>query len=535
MKMMKHMNRLLLVLLAVSFVKVEAEQQQVRRRTAVCGDGACQDDENCVTCPHDCCGVPTDDDDLVIEERNLQVARSVNICASGPNQALPCATDEECGTVCSQNPTQLCNVDGQCSGDENLCSIIEGSCKLYVLATDAPSPAPSTSLMPSSELPLAESTMPAESVVPTVSPLPSATPTVSPAPSISSLPTSLPSSVPSPAPTETMMPSLFPSGGPSSQPTVSFFAMGDVPFSEQESCLLPYELTKLSSSGLGGQFLIHLGDVRDSYNNETLPCPEDLYKNLTSIFSTSPIQSFFLPGERGWLDCPDPEKAYDYWQEHLLSLSNDEWPTFPSDVARHSSRTELFSFVKDGVLFLGQSLPGPARDASYESSIREELIQDNIEWMEQAISNYIGEYMAVVVFGNDFSSAVNQEYLTTVISVANTELEEIPILLLQNGQSFRTVTEDQVTFRVSSIDLNATNVMWAQTDDTVTPISITVDPWAAELKEVFQFDRRCYCTFGHRPTRKKSYLPWERCAGVCDEGWGQCESLDSCSPPGNAC
>ena len=81
----------------------------------------------------------------------------------------------------------------------------------------------------------------------------------------------------------------------------------------------------------------------------------------------------------------------------------------------------------------------------------------------------------------------------------------------------------------------APNVMWAQTDDTVTPLAITVDPWAVDLEDIFQFDRRCYCTFGHRPTRLKTYLPWDTCAGVCDEAQSQCANVTGCSPDGNSC
>lgn len=529
---MSNMNRLLLALVLISLVEVRAQEhhQQLRKRPAV------QTDADLV---------------LVEEKRHLQLPRNIKNCASGPNTPFPCESDSDCGTVCSQNPTQICQVDGQCAGDDNVCSEIANSCKLYVMATEEPSVTPSMSQMPSQE-PSPGSEPP--SLTPSISPMPSSEPSTTPMPSESMVPTDIPSSVPSSEPTVSAqpsmpsspepsqvpttsgMPSSFPSGGPTSQPSVTFFAMGDVPFSKQESCLIPYELDKLSSSDLGGQFLVHLGDIRDSFMDETMPCPDFMFQNVVKTFSSCPIQAFFLPGERGWLDCPSPGMAYGHFESYLSSFNNSDWPEFPSEVARHPNRTELFSFVQDGVLFLGQSLPGPARDEAYESKIRADLIQDNIDWTKQALAEHIGEFMAVVVFGNDFLSTVNEEYVKEITSLASTEFQDFPVLLLQNGQSFRKTTYEGTTFRTNIIaDLNATNVMWAQTDDTVTPLAITVDPWAAELEEIFQFDRRCYCTFGHRPTRKKSYLPWERCAGVCDEGYSQCETVDSCSPMGNTC
>lgn len=303
--------------------------------------------------------------------------------------------------------------------------------------------------------------------------------------------------------------------------------MGDVPFSEQESCLIPYELNKLDSSD--GSFLIHLGDIRDSYYNETLPCPEYLYTNVTSTFSRAPMQTFFIPGERGWLDCPSPVEAYGNYTTHLVSFSNRTdlgWPKFPVNVTRHQNRTELFSFLMDDVLFLGQSLPGPARDLEVETKLRDQLLRDNINWTQQALTDYADQYKAVVVFANNAAHAVNSLYLNELVALAtNPDYGEPPFLVLQNGDSFRT----------ESLYENATNVLWTRTDDTVTPLAVTVDPWASDLVNIFKFDRRCYCTFGHRPTRFKTYLPWDNCARACYEEQSQCESVEGCSPPGNTC
>lgn len=422
---------------------------------------------------------------------------------------------------------------------------------LFLLSTPAPSTMPSTSQMPSTSLvpsqeppteALAEfyssampsgssipSSVPSMSPEPSISPFPTEGPTVSPTfePTITAEPTFTATDIPSLVPTATGMPSFFPSGGPSAEPgPVSFYAMGDVPYSKQESCLIPYELNKLKSES--GQFLVHLGDIRDSFFDETRPCPEFMYTNLTSTFSSCPMQTFFLPGEKGWLDCPSPGMAHGFWEDHLVAFSDrPDLPEFPAQVSRHPNRTELFSFMTNDVLFLGQSLPGPARNSSHELKIRESLLQENADWSEQALAENIGEYMAVVIFGNDFKSSVNKGYLDKLISlVASPGYDTLPVLLLQNGESFRTSTTEFS---------NAPNVMWARTDDTVTPLGVTVDPWAVDLEDVFQFDRRCYCTFGHRPTRLKTYLPWDRCASVCDEAQSQCANVESCSPPGNSC
>ena len=543
---MMNANRLLLVILLLSISEIEA--QQLRKRSSVCGDGVCQVDENCKTCPSDCCAIPTDDDNFIHFDESRVLGdealprNGLKLCFAGPNQAFPCEEDVDCGKVCSLNPTQVCYADADCYGDDNVCYEFGGSCAVFLLSTSEPSSTPSASEVPSLAPTVGTDT---PSLTPSASPLPSFVPSVSPAPSASLSPTDIPTSLPSSkpsisteptisssptiSPTESGMPSIVPSATPSSQPTVTFFAMGDVPFSEEEECLIPFELVKLNSSNLDGQFLVHLGDIRDSFFNETRQCPKNLFTNITSTFSSSPIQTFFLLGERGWLDCPIPDMGYKFAQDHLVPFSNRTdlgWPEFAVNVTRHENRTELFSFMLGDILFLGQSLPGPARNSSVELTIRDKLLVDNANWTEQAFADNVGLYEAVVVFGNDFLDTVNDGYMERVLSIAaNPDYGEPPVLLLQNGNSFQTNT----------VDMYSTNVMWASTDDTVTPLAITVKTWASELEDIFLFDRRCYCTFGHRPTRNKEYLPWDECANVCDEPQSQCESVSSCSPPGNSC
>ena len=87
--------------------------------------------------------------------------------------------------------------------------------------------------------------------------------------------------------------------------------------------------------------------------------------------------------------------ARGFMEDHLVSFSNRtdlDWPEFEAQVSRHPNRTELFSFITNDVLFLGQSLPGAARNASYESNIRESLLKDNDDWTEQVLADNIGDY-----------------------------------------------------------------------------------------------------------------------------------------------
>ncbi|KAL7548824.1 hypothetical protein ACHAWF_012084 [Thalassiosira exigua] len=117
---------------------------------------------------------------------------------------------------------------------------------------------------------------------------------------------------PGPGPTEpptiapTMFPTWFPTIIPTKGPiapltsltasrTVSFYAVGDVPYSDMESCLIPHELRKLSPDE--GTFLVHLGDIQDGKLSE---CPESMHEGVAKAFEASPVPTFFAIGDNGW-------------------------------------------------------------------------------------------------------------------------------------------------------------------------------------------------------------------------------------------
>ena len=76
---------------------------------------------------------------------------------------------------------------------------------------------------------------------------------------------------------------------------LTFYAMGDVPYSDMEACLIPYELAKLSRSE--GKFLVHLGDIQDGLSED---CSESLHEGIARTFESSPVPTFFVIGDNGW-------------------------------------------------------------------------------------------------------------------------------------------------------------------------------------------------------------------------------------------
>ena len=77
---------------------------------------------------------------------------------------------------------------------------------------------------------------------------------------------------------------------------VTFYAMGDVPYAPNEDELLPKQIENLPSDG---QFLIHLGDIKDGAS----ACDEEVYIKVSSMLRKASSPTFIIPGDNEWNDC----------------------------------------------------------------------------------------------------------------------------------------------------------------------------------------------------------------------------------------
>mmetsp|Transcript_31930 Transcript_31930/g.66945 ORF Transcript_31930/g.66945 Transcript_31930/m.66945 type:complete len:535 (+) Transcript_31930:125-1729(+) len=326
----------------------------------------------------------------------------------------------------------------------------------------------------------------------------------------------------------TTAPSQSPSSrDPTSRPTTSnpltFYAIGDVPYSDMEACLLPHELRKLSASE--AKFLIHLGDLRDGRPSSA--CTETLYEDIATIFESSPVPTFFVIGDNEWYDCGETlaDTSMAHWSEHLLSFHerNDlDWPPVDANVTHHPDHPEMYSFFLDDVLFLGQGLPTPQLVNMPSPDEWENYLRDNVHWTRKHFSQNSQRMKAAVIMAHSSSGPV-QPYFDALKRVASL-YNETPILFLEDNHWFE--KETYPDYR---------NLYRIALDDTVTPTSITVDTDAmgGGITDVFRYDRRCPCSSFHRPTRLYSYSSGE-CEGVCDTIY-LCAGENLCGTNGATC
>lgn len=242
------------------------------------------------------------------------------------------------------------------------------------------------------------------------------------------------------------------------------------------------------------------------------------------------MQPFIVPGDNGWLDCANDQEAFGWWDEHLFHLNerNDtEWASdFSStvnrwDAMRSTYRPQFFSFIIETVLFIGFGLPGPQNVGEWGkySQQRMELEQDNIEWLHKNIQEYDESFDAVVLLTHN--ADYFHFFMNAVSGVAKHKaFQKRPVLILEDAHSF------QIANNVNGL----ANVMRIRTDDTVTPMSITVDPSQKNIEDIFQYDRRCPCSTLHNPTHLFKYGDDEECSSECTDAYVACHGSDRCKP-----
>jgi hypothetical protein len=325
-------------------------------------------------------------------------------------------------------------------------------------------------------------------------------------PSITTIPSLSPSHIP------THDPTAIPSSSPTESRSLSFFAIGDVPYSDLEACLLPHELDKAANSDTDAKFMVHLGDIRDGKpfqdwefrGGDPRPCPEYLFEDVATIFENSHVPTFFSMGDNAWLDCEDVDESYSFWEKHLLTFDERkdlDWPELGATVSRNEDHIEMYSFVLKDVLVIGQGLPGEGRGVDHAWVQYNVYLDENARWLEKSFAE--NEFKAVVINGNS-SKGWNERYLLRLEEVAR-RYKDIPIMFLGDGHDF----EEETKFR------GLPNLHRIALDDVVTPTLITVDPYATGNLNVFTYDRRCPCAGNHRPTQLFNYTSGV-CAGVCE-------------------
>lgn len=258
----------------------------------------------------------------------------------------------------------------------------------------------------------------------------------------SELPSSIPSSVPSlspsvqRSPTPTVRKTEAPSTAPTdsaasiiSHLTTTFYAIGDVPYSEQQAVELAVQMRNIPSDA---EFVVHVGDMRRDVRGTA--CPRSDYNFTSTLLRLSPVPVFIIPGDNDWTDCTNRWEALGFWKDEFLGFESRYWNS-PFQVVRQPIRDENFAFVHKNALFIGIDLVGVPVYNQTEWNTR---LKQNFAWTQDRILNYTSSLPAnstgrVVIFAHANPSKAHNIYFNPLKNfISNTLHNSIPMLYL-NG------------------------------------------------------------------------------------------------------
>ena len=137
--------------------------------------------------------------------------------------------------------------------------------------------------------------------------------------------------------------------------------------------------------------MVHLGDIKPG----SVACSESVYQTVAEILGELTVQTFVIVGDNEWNDCADPAQAWALWTSHFARF-HEQWST-DREVSHQPERDENFSFVEDGVLFIGLNLVG---GRVHDSDEWQQRLEENATWVETQLGDADESTYAAVVLGH---------------------------------------------------------------------------------------------------------------------------------------
>lgn len=155
---------------------------------------------------------------------------------------------------------------------------------------------------------------------------------------------------------------------------------------------------------------------------ERTGCQQGYYQSVKNILSRGPLPTFVLAGDNDYLDCPNPDIAWGHYLDAFIDFDEEWFYRLPAgvsplgvdrwllpenvpleeNVTRWTTRSEMFSFLEDGILFLSMTLMHVPDDLPPDQLFQERLA-DSKTWVKQQITEAAAandRLRGVVMFGH---------------------------------------------------------------------------------------------------------------------------------------
>lgn len=250
--------------------------------------------------------------------------------------------------------------------------------------------------------------------------------------------------------------------------TVSF--MGDIPYNTSE---IPVFQQQMDDHNLysPSEFLFHLGDIKSA----TEPCNETRYIVVADMLKSLAVPAFIVPGDNEWIDCNDPNQGWLYWETHLLGI--EAYSCGAEHTERQAVRTENFSIVQKGVLFIGVNLVGGTTQDPNEWN---QIIQDDSDWITEKFQQYGSQVRAAVVMAQAGPNSSKRKPFFDQLEVLSAALGKPVLMIHGDGHSW-----------IQDNPFSESNMMRVQVENGIDedPVQLTVTMDTQSVNTAFDFLR----------------------------------------------
>jgi len=249
---------------------------------------------------------------------------------------------------------------------------------------------------------------------------------------------------------------------------VLFSVIGDVPYDEAELAELGNVIQNHNQEA-DSEFVIHLGDIKPG----SAPCGKEVYEEVSALLESFETPVFIVLGDNEYNDCEVPEEALGLWNSYFLHF-NENWE-FPHPIEYQQERAENFTWVQNGVRFVGLNLVGSSVHDRAEWDGR---MEDNAAWAETLLSNDGDSVDAAVFFWHANVTEVGPEKFKAFTDRFRAAAKTFgkPVLYLQG--------DGHLWFK--NRPWPERNILRVQVDAGTEVLQVSVD---ANLAEPFTFER----------------------------------------------
>lgn len=191
---------------------------------------------------------------------------------------------------------------------------------------------------------------------------------------------------------------------------------------------------------------------------ERTACQANFYTHIKNILSQGPLPTFVLAGDNDYLDCPSPDEAWGFYQDHFSDF-DEEWSyrlpagvpllgvdrwllpenvPLEENVTRWTTRPEMFAFVEEGILFLSLTLMHTP-DELPPDGLFQERVTDSKKWVTQQVKEAAAEHTirGVVMFGHARISGYLRPFFMELKQIFSDALVTGPVLYIHgDGHEF---------------------------------------------------------------------------------------------------